>query len=187
MGEKEIFDQLKYRGEQRIVFKNGNSIKVSGFACDFNDNDVDNDIYACSNHSNPILGQIWSTRYSDARKEISELKEKIVRKDAEILKLQIKNHALQNWKEAFQETRKNYNKFLLSQLIDKVILNDPATIVFWQDGTKTIVKCQNGDKFDPEKGIAMAFMKRQYGNKGYYMDEINKNIPKEKEDPKSKK
>lgn len=40
--------------------------------------------------------------------------------------------------------------------IKKVIFNDPATIVFWKDGTKTVVKCQEGTKFDPEKGLAMA-------------------------------
>ena len=40
--------------------------------------------------------------------------------------------------------------------IKKVIFNDPATIVFWNDGSKTVVKCQEGDIFDPEKGLAMA-------------------------------
>lgn len=40
--------------------------------------------------------------------------------------------------------------------IEKVIFNDPATVVFWKDGTKTIVKCQEGAEFDPEKGLAMA-------------------------------
>ena len=40
--------------------------------------------------------------------------------------------------------------------IKKVIFNDPATIVFWKDGTKTVVKRQEGAKFDPEKGLAMA-------------------------------
>ena len=40
--------------------------------------------------------------------------------------------------------------------IKKVIFNDPATIVFWKDGTKTIVKRQEGTEFDPEKGLAMA-------------------------------
>lgn len=42
--------------------------------------------------------------------------------------------------------------------IKDVIYNDPATIVFWEDGTKTVVKCKN-EKFDPEKGLAMAFQK----------------------------
>ena len=40
--------------------------------------------------------------------------------------------------------------------IKKVIFNDPATIVFWKDGTKTVVKRQEGAEFDYEKGLAMA-------------------------------
>lgn len=47
--------------------------------------------------------------------------------------------------------------------IKKVIFNDPATIVFWADGTKTVVKCADFDIFDPEKGLAMAIRKRVYG------------------------
>ena len=39
--------------------------------------------------------------------------------------------------------------------IKKVIFNDPATIVLWSDGTKTVVKAE-GEPFDPEKGLAMA-------------------------------
>ena len=39
-----------------------------------------------------------------------------------------------------------------SKSIDKVIFNDPATIVFWKDGTKTVVKATN-EKFDREKGL----------------------------------
>ncbi len=39
--------------------------------------------------------------------------------------------------------------------IKKVIFNPPATIVFWKDGTKTVVKAR-GEAFDPEKGLAMA-------------------------------
>lgn len=43
--------------------------------------------------------------------------------------------------------------------IKKVIFNDPATIVIWKDGTKTIVKCSEDDIYDPEKGLAMAVCK----------------------------
>ena len=42
----------------------------------------------------------------------------------------------------------------------KVIFNNPATIVLWKDGTKTVVKCGKNDIFDPEKGLALCFMKR---------------------------
>lgn len=63
--------------------------------------------------------------------------------------------------------------------IKNVIFNDPATIVFWEDGTKTVVKCQDGDEFDPEKGLAMAIVKKAYGNKGNYCNKLKKWLPKE--------
>lgn len=59
--------------------------------------------------------------------------------------------------------------------IKRVIFNGPATIVFWSDNTKTVVKCMEGELFDEEKGIAMAFMKKLYG-KGY-MNKIRRHIP----------
>lgn len=64
--------------------------------------------------------------------------------------------------------------------IKNVIFNDPATIVFWNDGTKTVVKCQPGDHFDPEKGLAMAIAKKAYGNKGSYCNQLKKWLPKSK-------
>ena len=63
--------------------------------------------------------------------------------------------------------------------IKNVIFNDPATIVFWEDGTKTVVKCQDCDEFDPEKGLAMAIAKKAYGNKGSYCNKIKKWLPQE--------
>lgn len=48
-------------------------------------------------------------------------------------------------------------------LIKDVIFNDPATIVYWVDGAKTVVKAHN-EKFDPEKGLAMAICKRFLGS-----------------------
>ena len=56
--------------------------------------------------------------------------------------------------------------------IKNVIFNPPATIVFWTDGSKTVVKAQNGEFFDPEKGLAMAIAKKHFGNKGHYFEEI---------------
>lgn len=58
--------------------------------------------------------------------------------------------------------------------IKNVIFNDPATIVFWADGSKTVVKCQDGDIFNPETGLAMAITKKALGNKGRYCNEIKK-------------
>ena len=58
--------------------------------------------------------------------------------------------------------------------IEKVIFNPPATIIMWADRTKTVVQCQGGEPFDPEKGMTMAFMKKVCGNTGAYFKEINK-------------
>lgn len=49
----------------------------------------------------------------------------------------------------------------------KVIFNPPATVVYWNDGTKTVVKATN-ESFDKEKGFAMAYLKKSLGNKGNY-------------------
>lgn len=54
-----------------------------------------------------------------------------------------------------------------ARLVDKVLVHGPALIVFWKDGSKTVVKCTN-EEFDLEKGVAMAFIKRVFGNKGNY-------------------
>ena len=62
--------------------------------------------------------------------------------------------------------------------IKKVIFNNPATIVFWSDGTKTVVKCGDNDTFDPEKGLAMAISKKFFDNMGYYYDVFKKWLPK---------
>lgn len=60
------------------------------------------------------------------------------------------------------------NDFMVMPLIKNVIFNPPATIVFFEDGTKTVVKVQEGDTFDPEKGLAMAISKRLLGNDHKY-------------------
>lgn len=45
----------------------------------------------------------------------------------------------------------------------KIIFNGPCTIILWKDGTKTIAKASDGEMFDPEKGVAICFMKRALG------------------------
>lgn len=65
--------------------------------------------------------------------------------------------------------------------IKDVIFNNPATIVIWEDGEKTVVKCQEGDIYDPEKGLAMAITKRALGNKGNYCEELKKWLPEDYE------
>ena len=61
----------------------------------------------------------------------------------------------------------------------KVKFNNPATIVYWSDGERTVVKCGENDIFDPEKGLAMAIAKKSLGNNGRYYNEIKKWLPDE--------
>lgn len=63
--------------------------------------------------------------------------------------------------------------------IQNVLYNDPATIVFWSDGTKTVVKCQNGDTYSAETGLAMAICKKAYGNKNQFNKVFAKWLPHE--------
>lgn len=61
--------------------------------------------------------------------------------------------------------------------IKKVIFNDPATIVFWDDGTKTVVKCKPGETFSEAAGLALCYMKKYEGNK--FHKQLKKWLPKE--------
>lgn len=48
--------------------------------------------------------------------------------------------------------------------IKKVIFNDPATIVLWDDGTKTVVKCSLGDTYSEWSGLAFCICKKLMGD-----------------------
>ena len=66
--------------------------------------------------------------------------------------------------------------------IEKVIFNDPVTVILWSDKTKTIVRCNDGE-YDPEKGMAMAVAKKFLGTNdsgSNYYDVFKKWLPEEK-------
>lgn len=48
--------------------------------------------------------------------------------------------------------------------IDKVIFSNDKTIVFWEDGTKTMVSCMNGDEYDNYDGFCAAVVKKIFGS-----------------------
>ena len=74
--------------------------------------------------------------------------------------------------------RSNYMPTDIRRFIKKVKFNPPATIVFWTDNTKTVVKCK-GEDYDPEKGLAMCICKKVLGDKGNYYEVFKKWLPKE--------
>ena len=58
-----------------------------------------------------------------------------------------------------------------------VIYNDPATVVYWSDKTRTVVKCQPGDTYDPKTGFLLALCKKVCGNTGNYNDLLRECVP----------
>lgn len=55
----------------------------------------------------------------------------------------------------------------------EVIFAPPATIVYWQDGSRTVVKCSEEDEFSEEMGFVLCFTKKIFGNNGSYNNYIN--------------
>lgn len=66
-----------------------------------------------------------------------------------------------------------------SSPITKVIFNPPATIVLWNDGTKTVVKCHVKDRYSKEIGLAMCISKKLLDNRDDFYEEFKKWIPDE--------
>lgn len=73
-----------------------------------------------------------------------------------------------------------YDKTFGKYVIDNVKFNPPATIVFWKDGSKTVVKCKEDETFDYEKGLSMAICKKLYGDD--FHKTFRKWVPKSKEE-----
>ena len=48
--------------------------------------------------------------------------------------------------------------------IKRIVYHEPATIVFWQDGTKTVVKCMDGEPFEKYAGFCAALAKKVFGS-----------------------
>ena len=68
--------------------------------------------------------------------------------------------------------------FVEKPKVERVIFNGPATILFWEDGEKTVVKLREGDGYDAEKGVMAAMLKRLYRN---YQDVLREALEGEDE------
>ena len=60
--------------------------------------------------------------------------------------------------------------------IKNAYFNDPVTVVMWSDGTKTMVKCQDGDTYSKEVGLALCISKKALGNKPNFNNVFKKFI-----------
>ena len=64
--------------------------------------------------------------------------------------------------------------------IEKIMYKPPATIVFWNDNTKTVAVCEKGDAYNKELGFALCVLKKKYGNKKVHdmLDKYVHNVSK---------
>ena len=92
----------------------------------------------------------------------------------------VDSHVADGIKHIIEEKEKDMRLKYIT--LDRVIFDGPATIVFWSDGTKTVVKCMDGDSYAYDVGIAMATLKKMLGeNYGGYKHDVRKAIDAELE------
>lgn len=98
-----------------------------------------------------------------------------------------KGMAIDYSRQSMEQAKKNdiVKLGMCSVSIRKVIFNDPATVVLWSDGTKTVVKCGPEDTFDMEKGLAMAIVKKMAGNDNRFHKVFKLYSKKKKKEPGS--
>lgn len=107
--------------------------------------------------------------------------------DHELARAIHKGMAIDYSRKSTERAKKNdIVKFgMCSVSIRKVIFNDPATVILWSDGTKTVVKCGPEDSFDMEKGLAMAIVKKMAGNDNRFHKVFKQYTKKKKKEPGS--
>jgi len=59
--------------------------------------------------------------------------------------------------------------------IERVIFNDPATIVIFKTGEKIVVKRTEDDEFNPEAGLAMAIARKYTGSRTAFKKLVKEN------------
>ena len=124
-------------------------------------------------HRNCIGTQYYAVNWKEAH-SLTEAAVPILVDIKTRLNSEVKNDLYKYVENDIEQTKNLY--YGLSLTIKNVIFNPPATIVFWMDGTKTVVKDQGEVFYDPEKGMAMAVAKKAFGNQGNYYNQFKKYI-----------
>lgn len=75
------------------------------------------------------------------------------------------------------DKRKAIKDFINS--IRKVQFTDPWTIIFWKNGEVTRIKCQDGDEYSKETGLALGIIKHMFGDTNYFNTIFTKLVSEE--------
>ena len=119
-----------------------------------------------SGYNDSIIDNITSTlRYHVDREAALEIWNKV----QEYHEQDVREQELYEKSLAIARNKKLRNK------IKRVEFNKPWTIVIWNDGTVTRCKCQKGDKFNKETGLAICIAKKFYAeNENIYHEMVRK-------------
>ena len=71
-------------------------------------------------------------------------------------------------------------------IVKRIIKNGPAMVVFWKDGTKTVVKRRKGDKDNVYYAFCAALAKKVYGNNSKVNHIVKDIVDETKKSEKSK-
>lgn len=85
------------------------------------------------------------------------------------------------------ERRRSYAAVANAVGVKRIIYNDPATVIFWTDGTKTIVKRAKGEKFSKYTAFCAALAKKLYGNNSVVRRIVESGFDQSKHEKKGKK
>ena len=127
--------------------------------------DYDSGVISAS-YNDSIIDNITSTlSYSIDREAAREIWNKVQEyHDQDVREQELYEKGL-----AIARNKKLRNK------IKRVEFNKPWTIVIWNDGTVTRCKCQKGDKFNKETGLAICIAKKFYAeNENIYHEMVRK-------------
>ena len=101
----------------------------------------------------------------------------MMHRETEILKELM---GIKPWRDNYNSCAKTYKKEPekpISVDIVRVDFNGPATIIFWNDNTKTVAKCEGGDIYDKGKGFLIAWGKKNAVKAISLIDAIDKYCP----------
>ena len=84
-------------------------------------------------------------------------------------------------------THRKYPALIHDLRPKRIIFNNPATIVFWEDGTKTVVKLSKGEKFNSYNAFCAALAKKIFENNSRVRAIVKSGVNQHMKDANKKK
>lgn len=128
---------------------------------------------------NKLLKADYSVR---TIKYLDEIKEKDKQLTYKSWKIEYLQDELDTLKKAYKDLKENHEMIksgIPTRDIKKIIHNKKATIVWFKDGNKVIVKPAKDEKGDVYNAVAYATMKNIYGNNTQFKRYVDERVVKE--------